>query len=114
MWGSSSGFEWYEIEDYLEWELSIPGRGEIMEVLTRVYFEVQWVQKELTMDEAKSLAEIKGREHLERQLPPSAKVLDYQCEIIKVNEGLITFKITAMALEEIGCIIPWPERTGAD
>jgi similar to stage IV sporulation protein len=100
-------FEWYEIEEY---PIKVFGKGEdatAVELLTRVFFEVQWEWKEISIEEAVALAQAKGKRAIESRLPSSAKLIDFTYETSGDAEGVLVRSV-ASTIEEIGELAPWP------
>jgi len=107
LWGRSNAFEWYEVEDYPRWR-GLPGAEGGLAVLTRVLFEVKWTEAKVSPEEALEAAGRQMRATIERQLPSYAKLVDLSCDALATSETMITVRITACAVEEIGEICPWP------
>ncbi len=104
--GNRSMFDWYEIEDYPGPDLVLPG-GRRVQVVTRVFYEVQWTDVTIGIDEAKALAERQARDTIERRLPSSAKLVDLTCEVLPWDGQSLSIRMTASAIEEIGQVRQW-------
>ena len=103
-------FDWYEMEEYPVKAIGEGSRGPLIEVLTRVFFEVKWRPIEFSVEEAIALGEKRGRQVLERQLPSTAKVLGVTCDTEVHGSECVVVRLVASALEEIGELRPWPEQ----
>ena len=82
--GKSNMFEWYEVEDYPDFTL-FAGTDRSLQVVDRVFYEVEWVPKELTQEEAARIAEREARRAIERELPSLVKLIDLSCEVEAVQ-----------------------------
>jgi similar to stage IV sporulation protein len=105
--GKSNMFEWYEVEDYPDFTL-FAGTDRSLQVVDRVFYEVEWVPKELTQEEAARIAEREARRAIERELPSLVKLIDLSCEVEAVQEGIVAVRLVAVAEEDIAVIRPWP------
>ncbi|HHY17766.1 MAG TPA: sporulation protein YqfD [Firmicutes bacterium] len=104
-WGKL--FEWYEIEDY---PVSSFGKGDTalpVEIFTRVLFEIEWKWEEVSVEEAITLAQTRGRRAIESQLPSSAKLVDFSYEASGDQDSVLV-RVTACTVEEIGKLASWP------
>jgi similar to stage IV sporulation protein len=106
LWGKSSAYEWYEIEDYPSFR-AFSGTRRDLTVLTRVVYEVKWDSRGLTQEEAFTESERQMRASIERQLPSYAKLIDLSCKIEASTQDMIAVRATACAVEEIGVIRSW-------
>ncbi len=104
--GRRTMFEWYEIEDYPSWEVKLPN-GKKLQSIARTFFEVQWSRVILGRKEAEALAEKQAKDSMERLLPSSAKLIDWDCEVVPTDGQSVSVRITASALEDISEIRQW-------
>ncbi|MGI6643339.1 MAG: sporulation protein YqfD [Bacillota bacterium] len=107
--GSRNMFEWYEIEDYPDQDLVLPG-GRRIQLVTRVFYELQWKEVTVEADEARTLALRQARATIERRLPSSAKLIDLTCEELPWDGQGLSIRVTASAIEEIGQVRQWSEQ----
>jgi len=104
-WGTL--FEWYEIEQY---PITAFGKGEVafaVEIFMRVFFEVTWERKEISIEEAVANAQARGKRAIESRLPSSAKLIDFSYEASGDAESVLV-RVVAGTIEEIGELAPWP------
>ena len=106
--GKHNMFEWYEVEDYPEVSL-FKGTDKELTILSRVFYETQWVPRKVTEEEALRVAKQEAMEAIERKLPSSVKLVDLSCETLRVQEGLIGVRLVLSVEEDIGRVRPWPE-----
>lgn|GEM_PF-850725 len=106
--GKHNEFEWYEVEDYPEFSL-FKGTDKELTVLTRVFYETEWVPRKVTQEEAIEVAKQEAMEAIERKLPSSVKLVDLSYETLIVQEGVIGIRLVLSVEEDIGRIRPWPE-----
>ncbi|MGB4026187.1 MAG: sporulation protein YqfD, partial [Bacillota bacterium] len=100
-------FEWYEIEEY---PIKVFGKGEAalaVELFTRVFFEVQWDWREVSIEEAVASAQGKGKRAIESRLPSTAKLIDFTYETSGDAESVLV-RVVASTIEDIGELAPWP------
>lgn len=105
--GMSNMFEWYEVEDYPGVSL-IAGTENSFQIITRVFYELEWAPREMSPDEAAYAAAEEARKAIERELPSSVKLIDLRYKVEAVQEGIIAVRLVASAEEEIGVVRPWP------
>jgi similar to stage IV sporulation protein len=99
-------FEWYEVEDYPEVTL-FRGTPREIRILSRVFYETQWVPRKITQEEAVSIAKQEAMEAIERELPSSLELVDLSYETRVVEEGVISVRLVLSAEEDIGGVKPW-------
>lgn len=98
-------FDWYEIEDTTVTSLSVGQIG--LTMVNRVFYEVKWEQREISLDEAKNIAESRVRESMEKRLPYSVKLVDWNCQIEVEHNSLVVVRGHFSIIEDIGEIRPW-------
>lgn len=107
LFGTRDLFEWYEVEEYPT-GIKLEGNGKTrFELIKRVLFEVKWEESEISVEEARILGEERGKAAINRQLPPSAKILDISSKVENVGENAVGVLVTFSTLEDIGEIRPW-------
>ncbi len=109
--GRKSMFEWYEIEDYPVAKLMLPGGNygsASLQVINRVFYELSWALRILEPEEAVDFAKKEARKYVEKQLPSSAELVDFNCVALPSDAGSVYVRIIARAQEEIGCLRQWP------
>jgi similar to stage IV sporulation protein len=111
--GKHNIFEWYEVEDYPEFTL-FRGTSRELTLLSRIFYETEWVPQRITQEEALSIAKREAMEVIERELPSSAELVDLSYETLTVEEGVIAVRLVVSAEEEIGGVRPWPLTTDPD
>ncbi len=98
-------FDWYEIEDRITWDISLGGFH--LTVVRRSLYEVEWEQKDISPEDAQAVAEKRIRESMERRLPNSVELVDWNCRVeIKYN-SIIAVRGYFSILEDIGEMRPW-------
>lgn len=108
--GKRDAFQWYEMEDYPFWIIGRSGaKGVNLEVITRVYYEITWVEQALNYEEAKGIAERQAKDSIQRRLPSSTKLIDLSCEALPFDGETVYIRATAEAIEDIGAVRPWPK-----
>lgn len=103
--GAKRIFEWYEMEDTIVTNLSAGWAGLI--IVNRVFYEVEWEQRQISLDEARSMAESRVRESMEKRLPYSVKLVDWNCQIEMEHNSLVVARGHFSTIEDIGEIRPW-------
>lgn len=106
LWGRGNVFDWYEVEDYPVFSV-FSGTGHETVVVSRVLYEVEWVERNITAEEAFLEARAGMQASIERQLPSLAKLVDLSCRIEASTKEMIAVRATACAIEEIGAIRAW-------
>lgn len=96
-WGKSDRFEWYEVEDY----------PVAKAILGRVFYEVEWKQREQSAEDAFAAAKAEMQSSIERQLPSLAKLVDLSCRTEASTQDMIAVRATACVVEEIGVTRVW-------
>jgi len=109
--GKRDAFQWYEVEDYPLWKIGRSGsKGVNLEVITRVYYEITWMEQVLSYEEAKEIAERQAKDSVQRRLPSSAKLIDLTCEDLRTDGETVYVRAVASAIEDIGVVRPWPSK----
>lgn len=107
LFGMRPVFEWYEVEDYPIWESRNAPAGISIQLLSRSLYEVQWKLFDEASQETIAFWEQQSKRSIERQLPSSAKLIDFSCKVERVSPELLVFRGTACVIEDIGVIKPW-------
>ncbi len=106
-WGAF--FEWYEVEEYPITDFGENRLFSDIELIARVFYEVEWKREEISEQQAIALAKAKGERAIESWLPSSAKLIDFSYEAFG-DEEYVVVRIVAGIVEEIGKTVSWPNN----